>query len=159
MVTGGDGQDYALDDNWLSPWTATGGQLQRGMPRQWEFANYAFGLPTDAGVLADGTAWLAYLPEFQEARFVYVQPDGTVAGFVRFPYSPGVVIGLDAGQRAYICGTKLAQANCLATAPGAADPLWNVELPGGTVTGGALAPGRVYVAVLEAGLMALETGQ
>ncbi|MCC7358369.1 MAG: ABC transporter permease subunit [Anaerolineales bacterium] len=158
MVTGGDGRDYALQDNLLAPWTTDKGQLQMGAPLLWEFGNYAFGIPTDVGVLADGTAWFAYLPQFQDARFVYVRPDGTATGFIRFAYAPGVVVGLDDAQRAYICGTRAAQAHCLAAAPAAAEPLWDVALPGGTVTGGAIAPGRLYVSVLESGLFALTEG-
>jgi hypothetical protein len=155
LVTGADGRDYLRIEHILSPWTEASGQLHLGEPLTWEYGNYAFGTPTEGGVLADGTYWVAYLPDFQDARFVYVRSTGAVAGFTRFAYAPAAVIGLDADQRAYVCGSTLPQAQCLALQPGLEEPLWTVDLQGYTVTGGALAPGRLYVAVAEGGLFAI----
>lgn len=155
LVTGANGHDYVLLDNLLAPWSVAGALIQWGEPLLWEFDHYAFGFPTDTGVLPDGLIWFAYLPEFQDARFVYLSPEGDVTGFVRFAYQPGVVIGLDDEQRAFVCGMRLTQAHCQVLQPGQDEPLWALELPGATVVGGALAPGRLYVAVAEWGLIAI----
>lgn len=155
FITGADGQDYLRVDHLLSHWTTDKGVLQVGETLTWNFGNYAFGSATDAGVLPDGSFWIAYLPPQQDARFVYVQPDGQVAGFVRHPFQSGLVVGLDEDKFAYLCGSSFGQAGCLALRPGQDEPVWALELPGGTLLGGALAPGWLYAATAEGYLSAI----
>lgn len=73
---------------------------------------------------------------------------------------PSDLIAVDADASAYICGQQTGgESGCVALRPGSQDPLWRVLFDKGeTLAGGALVPGRLYVAWQDGYLYALGDG-
>jgi peptide/nickel transport system permease protein len=159
-LNGADGQNYMRLENTLSEWvmTTTGPSLVGTYP--WQVGGSAVGLPNDAGVTRNGTLWLGYLGAFQDSRFVWLDKRGTTLREARFPDRPSRLIGLDRDNVAYFCGSRTSTsiAECFAYAPTASNALWLFSFAPTTapILGGAVIDDRLYVALGDGGLYALE---
>jgi hypothetical protein len=108
--------------------------------------------PNDAGVAQDQTVWLLY----RSSGFIWLDTSGRVLGFAHVPTNRGQVIAVDGDDAVYICSGQsffgASQVSCFALAPGYEEPVWLLPLEiDGWVKGGALVPGRLYVAVDDPG--------
>lgn len=158
-VMGADSGLYLRQDNFLSSWDFLADGAQIIHTYRWSIGGNAFGLPTDAGVAHDGTLWLSYTPDFQDARFVWIYPETSdTLGDVRFAHRPSRLLGLDQENVAYFCGLQNGTtAECVAYRPTVKDPLWRLNLGQGPSLplGGAIVPGRIYVVTDNGTLLAL----
>jgi outer membrane protein assembly factor BamB len=127
-------------------------------PVTWNLGGFAFGFPTDSGVTNDGFVWLAFITGFQDTRIVWVDLKGNVLGTVIMPQRGSRIIGVDSNSTLYLCGPERGRVpKCAAYGKGQDEPTWEVELDNSAVaiTGGALVPGRIYVAAGNGQLYAI----
>jgi hypothetical protein len=154
---GANGTLYTRFENVLTPWSATDDDVNVGRTLEWDWRTYAWGVPTDMGLTPDGEVWFSYMPDFEDARLVWLSANGDVKGFVRLPYRPARVLAVDGDFVTYMCGLRRgAGFQCEAFRPGQEASLWMIGLSGdGDIVGGALASGRLYVAQAGGVLTAL----
>lgn len=159
FFSGADGKLYVRSRFALEEWQYGNGQAEIAARLDWDYQLYGLiSPPNQVGADASSNIWMLYFSGFEDGHFIWVDRSGNVTGDVRFPHRETSVIGLDGDGVAYICGTSriTGKAECLALQPGLDEPLWTLELPfGAAVTGGAITPGRLYVATEEGYLMAL----
>jgi len=130
----------------------------------WNVSDISASLPTEAGITADGEAWLYYGRTYLGAsrpsvRLVWGDMQGRILADSRLPLSrPSVVIGADSASRLFVCGLAASsEALCFAYSSASDEPLWEVNLGAGvTPVGGALAEGKLYVSTDEGKLIVLE---
>ncbi len=129
--------------------TAAGVGLSRTF--QWE-PDPSPGSIRDLGATPEGQVWMF----FGSGKFIWVDPDDTVHGPVRFPLE-SQVIAVDGQSRVYGCGSSLGKApECMAFAVGDPEPLWHITLDeGDKILEGALVPGTLYVTTEDGRLHAL----
>jgi outer membrane protein assembly factor BamB len=105
----------------------------------------------DSGVLANKLTWFFYGSEFSNARMVWVDKDGRLAGNYELSLSNSRLIAVGARGDAYMCGPTGRRVQCVAAIPGSTAPLWSVDLDDGSrPIGGALVPGTLYVSTFDA---------
>jgi outer membrane protein assembly factor BamB len=159
FFSGADGKLYVRSRFALAEWQYRDEQAVIVDRIEWDHQLYGLiSPPNQVGADASSNIWMLYVSSFEDGHFIWVDRGGNVTGDVRFPHRETSVIGLDGSGVAYICGTSrvTGTAECLALQPGLDEPLWTLELPfGSVVTGGAVTPGRLYVATEEGYLMAL----
>ena len=113
--------------------------------------------PIDVGVTHDSVVWLHYGNYREGTRIVWLELEGKVLDATRIPDRSGRIIASTDDSLIYYCGVAMSHEHaaplCSALAPGHDEPIWQVSLgTGDWVIGGALAPGRMYVAAsLEGG--------
>lgn len=159
LLVGGDGQLYSRVEASLSRWQMVENVVEIVQAYPWQSGGSAFGMPTDAGAMNDGTLWINYSPEFQDARFVWLAADAKLLNAIRFPHRPSRVIALDQQNIAYFCGQRGGfQPECRAYGVDSENPVWTVPLDQGgvTVNGGALIANRLYVTLAEGTFYAIE---
>lgn len=157
-VIGGDGKTYLREGHALVRWDAASGSPQRGERIDWNYRGSVIFLPFDSGVSASGTVWLLYGSAWDDLRYVVLTPDRRLLANFNYPQRSPRLIAVDAAERAYICGeNRLAGVECIAFTPDEKEPGWVVELAdaSGHITGGALAPGRLYVTTQDGYLYAI----
>ena len=161
FVTGADGRVYLASDKTLLEWVADGNQVGLAQAAQWDYSKQFPGNPTsDAGVTTDGQAWILFGSEYQAARLAWLTLDGQILNTVNFPQRPSRVMAIGNDNTLITCGTVTRSTNqrggeCLAFKPGTNQPLWKAELSVGNPLGGALANGRLFVAMSNGELFVL----
>lgn len=157
-LVGGDGQTYLREGHALYPWAMTAEGPRRTGQITWSYQAATIFLPFDAGVSGQGAAWFLYGSDWDDLRYVMVNPAGTLLLHLRYPQSSPRLISVDAAERSYICGSQRDNVPaCLVAVAGREDPLWQLPLErsAGVVTGGALVPDRLYVTTQDGYLYAL----
>ncbi|MGH2627437.1 MAG: PQQ-binding-like beta-propeller repeat protein, partial [Anaerolineales bacterium] len=147
FFVGADGIDYYLLGNSVLAWEASQAGVDVIRQAVWNSAGFVVNFPADAGVLPDGSIWLLYAGQFGDTRLVWLSPEGSTEAISFDPFRLSRVLGLDQESNLFWCGVS-SHVACLAYPARSATPLWQVELESGLVpVGGALAPGRAYVAM------------
>jgi peptide/nickel transport system permease protein len=102
---------------------------------------------TDAGVSPSGSFWFLFSSGSDVPRFVWTDPDGQNPQIKDLGNSTGRMIGLDQTGRVYACSqVKGDNWECWAFLGATTQVEWRLELPDAVfVTGGAIAPGRLYL--------------
>jgi hypothetical protein len=168
-LVGEDGHLYLRAGNTLMQWQRSGSNVEILQTAQWNYQGLVSqnSVPSQAGVSPDGTIWLLYTtPYGGSSRMVWLDLEGQILGTVQAPGNFGAaqVVGVRDGDRAaFVCGFKLRSGSsrthtvdCVALAPDAEEPLWQMEL-GETaeLRGGVLVPGRMYLSTAEGLLYAI----
>ncbi len=116
-----------------------------------------FRFPREAGLTPDGRVWVLYASDFEFAKLVWLDQNKQPLSPTDYPYRPSRLIGFDENATAYLCGLRFESrvgggrssgGQCQAHRPGAGETVWETDLAG-TPSGGALAPGRLYVTTTE----------
>lgn len=157
-VIGGDGKSYLLEEHAMFAWEMAPEGARRTRQLGWNYRAATLYLPFDGGVSAQGSAWLLYGSAWDDLRWIMLGADGRLKTNLRYPQRLSRVIAVDAADRAYICGAiRAGQPDCIAVVPGEDEPGWQIALDRskGNVVGGALAPGRLYVATDDGWLYAI----
>jgi peptide/nickel transport system permease protein len=116
-------------------------------------------VPNDFGFLPSGLLWLFYSNRYTNTELHPID-------FATNKMLPSIgqrivgskLLGIDPESVGYICGDAFGTVRCLAVNLGDAAPKWTMELKGDGVTGGALAPGRLYLVTKDGLLYALGDG-
>jgi ABC-type dipeptide/oligopeptide/nickel transport system permease subunit len=157
-LVGGDGRTYLREEHALVPVDLTGPVPQRGERIHWNYRGSTIFLPYDGGVTPGGAAWLLYGSNWDDLRYVVLSPDNRLLTNFNYPQRSPRAVAVDAAGRAYLCGEKRVEGvECISLTPDQKEPAWQVDLPNssGHVTGGALAPGRLYVTTQDGYLYAI----
>ena len=114
----------------------------------------------DAGVTPDGRLWLSGRPAIGGMGFGFYwgTPLGELVSNVSIPSMRNIeILGIDAAGLAYACMDSYQVAPiCVSLSEDLNRPLWSVPLRGvDSISGAALAPGRLYVATWEGELIAI----
>jgi ABC-type dipeptide/oligopeptide/nickel transport system permease subunit len=116
-------------------------------------------MPNDFGFLPSGLLWLFYSNEYTNTE---LHPIDFVTNKMLPTFGQRIVgsklLGIDPESVGYICGDAFGTVRCLAVNLGDAVPKWTMDLKGVGVTGGALAPGRLYLVTKDGLLYALGDG-
>jgi hypothetical protein len=114
-------------------------------------------IPTTVGVTPDRIVWSHYGRDRWPTQVVWQDARGQLLGDVTIPQRPSRLIAIDRDAVAYVCAERSgAGPRCSAVAHTSGEPLWELSLEKGKiVAGGALAPGRIYVALREGYLYAI----
>jgi len=162
FFVGADGRTYLISGHIVSEWQSDGQDEQVVQSARWEFQGGSAWPPLGAGVMRDQTIWLLYGASRAPTQVYWIDPAGRVLSRVKVPQNPSRVIAVDQNKIAYLCSgdSDSRRASCFALQAGVDDPLWQIEFDkGGSIAGGALVPGRMYVAIREGYLYALGDGQ
>ena len=156
FFTGVDGRDYFRNGHEVMHWQKNESGLQIDPARTWEYASYVMFNPMDSGVLANKLTWFFYGSEFSNARMVWVDKDGRLAGNYELALANSRLIAVGAKGDAYMCGPTGRHIECVAAIPGSTVPLWSVDLDNSSrPIGGALIPDALYVSTEDGVLYAL----
>ncbi len=163
-LVGGDGLTYLLSDQIVSAWItgAEGPEIVRTAgwdPR----VSRTFEPPSDVGVTRSGVIWEFY--GLFGSRNVWLDANGRVLDLVNTELGKGLVVGVTADATLYACGRiegdfggSFVGTGCSAQGPGS-EPLWRTALPHESLlAGGALVPGRLYIAEVDGYLYAIGDG-
>ncbi len=159
---GANGELYYLSGNTAIQWRRAGEEIELLGELRWATpSEISWRFPTDVGTTRERFAWMFYASQYYDTTFVWIDQISAQASQVRLPMRRGELIGVDQFPTAYLCNSQSsAGANCLALRPGSDKPVWEIPLDQGhTFAGGALAPGRLYVAIEEGFLYALSDVQ
>ncbi len=170
-MAGNDGQTYLRSQQTVMQWQLAGSSVEIVQSAQWNYQDVveSYQSPTGAGVTHEGTIWLMYTTPYGSTTLVaWVDLRGQILGTASQQLSAARVIGVrDQDAAIYLCGLldrslgdSPVTVQCGAFRPGSEEPVWQVELEKSReVTGGALAPGRLYVVTQEGRLYAIGQGQ
>ncbi|MCC6299632.1 MAG: PQQ-binding-like beta-propeller repeat protein [Anaerolineales bacterium] len=154
FIVGLNGLLYSRFENRMTAFEVVNGNAQVLNQIQWS-RTALFGFPTLTGVLADGTMWLHFNSDFEDSTLLWLDQNGELINRARFAYRPSMFMGMDRNLVYYVCGSRL-QVECAAVRKGESKPIWTITLENGRIiSGGALAPGRFYVATEEGYFYAL----
>ena len=163
-LVGPDGELYYRLDNFIYPIERTDSGVEFGAAIEWEFQGLTTGQPQVAGALPDARFWLFYSSFSrsrgfgEDTRIVWLDDAGEVLGSAHYGSRNSAPIGIDAEDSLFTCG-NLEQGygpmDCQAFEFGEEDPLWTLGIEGFELAGGALAPGRLYVAATDGFLHAI----
>lgn len=156
-LTGADGKEYYRVGHVLMDWQLTESGGEAGMSRTWQYQASVVFNPFDQGVTPGGLAWLYYTTPYSDSRMVWIDEDSRVVGNYLFPRINATLIAIGGEDEAYLCGATGARVECINIGVGQSEPTWSImlEVPS-DVAGGALVPGRLYVALQGDALYALE---
>ncbi len=162
-LTGADGQLYRGLQGEVRLINRTEATLSASAYAQWDLVTSGLGfrVPAYTGVAPDGRIWVLYASAYEYGRLAWLDRSGQVLSLNDLPDRLGTatLIGFDREGTAYTCGALQRSrqndaAQCRALAIGRVQPVWTAEIAAkGVPVGGALAPGRLYVATSE-GIMA-----
>ncbi len=154
-VTGADGGTYLAAGNNAIRWHVENGQAVADNMIAWNIGGLSIYLPTDSGIAANGDFWIFYGTNLGNSRIVWLDPESRALANIEVLQTRMRLLGIDAANRAYMCATA-GPALCMALDVGAKGSIWTLTAPQGTnVTGGALAPGRLYITTADGWLHAL----
>ena len=169
-ITGADGRPYLLAGNTVGQWRwqASGVEMLRRVTLDvFRLGLPSYAIPDGAQVTSDEHVWMYYGWRWPEIKIAWLDLTGRVLSTVRHELFAGWAVAIDAEETIYSCGLDtdvLAEAHliCLASSPRSQDPVWEVQLerPGrlpdaNIYAGGALVPGRLYVATYDGFLYAI----
>jgi len=160
---GEDGQTYLQAGNNIIQWQLNGSSLEIidiaewNAPQSESFGNII--TPIDAGVQADGTAWMLYSSPGGSTEFIWVTLEDDLLGIIEHKFSQGQLVEILDDKTAIICGGEAFNneiAECAVYTPGAEDPLWEIDLGRpGLVQGGVWEGERLYLTTLGGQLFAV----
>jgi outer membrane protein assembly factor BamB len=170
FLVGADGETYLVQGHEVIRWTVTQTGARRDRSVTWDHQNFTIARrPQDAGVTPDRITWLFYTGfarSFgfgEDTRVVWLDEDGSLLGNVHYGTRNSKVIGVDQKGTVYACGNLdfgYGDPECQAFSPESEEPSWKLALEqGAEVSGGALVPGRLYVATREGFLYAIGKGE
>ncbi len=166
---GANERTYYLSQQTMTEWREGPEGAEVVQEATWDYrAIGRFDQPRDAGVTPDGVIWMSY--SSYGNHLVWLDTAGHVLGTVPFVAPHEQVIAVDGDANIYLCATLdspacFAYSYASATPPSDEEfwfqrPLWLVPLERGrTIAGGAVVPGKLYVAVAEGFLFVLEEGK
>jgi peptide/nickel transport system permease protein len=163
---GADGNIYQVDGHEVIQWNR--GSIEAGEANKitWDHSKFSIArTPTDAGAAPDGTVWLFYTSFArgfgfgEDTRIVWLNEEGELIGNAFHPIRNSQVIGIDKDHIIYVCGNLergYGDPQCAVFTPSSKSAQWTLMLEGShEVAGGALIPGRLYIASLEGILYAV----
>ena len=138
-------------------WAYTNDEVVILRRASWPAGNFGLGFVRTVGSTPNGTFWAFSTSfSFTNPSFQWFGMDGDVMGAVRWTHRPGTLIGVDRELNYYVCGPLTGILECRVYHEGASETTWNFSLEQrGTVNGGAIVPGRLYVTTTEGALYAL----
>jgi LysM repeat protein len=161
-LVGAGGGNYVIAASSIASWrqTDSGFEIVDGASWKEDISN---ALPNDIGITPEETVWVFYnqswLGHMDDAsRLIWLDMEGrilkNVFGVVE---PPGWVIGIDGDSKLVLCGMDSEmELLCSAHLPKVDEPIWQLNLGKiGEVVGGALVPGRLYVAMNNGDLLVL----
>ncbi len=144
-----DGRLHARFETQMFAWEYVDGEGQVLDRYRWHRTSF-FGFTDLIGVLADQTVWVSFETTSEDARLLWLDQEGEMIETARFPYRPGVLIGMDEAYNFYMCGSTRSGSECSMVARGQPSATWSLQLEDSSaVTGGAIVSGRLYVATEE----------
>ena len=156
--TGADGLDYYRVGHAFMDWHLTDSGGEAGESRTWLYQSAVLFNPADQGVTPGGLGWLYYTSPFSDSRMVWVDKNSRVVGNYLFPRINATLVALGAEDEAYLCGATGARVECINIGVNQQEPAWTITIDVPTdVAGGALVPGRLYIALQGDSLYALES--
>ena len=154
-ATGADGGTYLLAGNNAIRWHVENGQAVADNMIAWNIGGLSVYLPTDSGIAANGDFWIFYGTNTGNSRIVWLDPQSRALANIEVLQTRMRLLGIDSANRAYMCATA-GPALCMALDVDAKGSIWTLTAPeGADVTGGALAPGRLYITTKDGWLHAL----
>jgi len=162
FFVGADGRTYLIAGHIVSEWQSDGQDAKVVQSAEWEFQGGSAWPPEGAGVTRDQTIWLLYGSFRAPTQIYWIDLAGRVLSHVKVPQNPSRAIAVDQNKIAYLCSgdSDSGHAACFAMQSGVDDPLWQLDFEqGGFIEGGAVVPGRLYVAIREGFLYAIGESQ
>jgi peptide/nickel transport system permease protein len=163
-LVGPEGELFYRLDNFIHPIDRTGAGVEFGPPIEWEFQGLTTGRPQVAGAQSGDLFWLFYSSFSrsrgfgEDTRLIWLDGSGEILGQAHYGTRNSAPIGFDVENTLFTCG-NLEQGygpmDCQAFEFGEEDPLWTLGIEGFELAGGALAPGRLYVAATDGFLHAI----
>ncbi len=152
-VVGADGKNYDRLQDGMSEWQLSENGYVLIQSSEFDVRNLGmnFRRPAESGVSPDGNVWLVLSTGFDVPSFVWMEPARSRLQVINFPSVMTRLIGIDALGRVYLC-SDMNEGNsfCRAVDGSTAAKAWDFELPEGRgISGGAILPGRMYVAVAQ----------
>jgi peptide/nickel transport system permease protein len=142
-LPGGDGRTYLISGHTIIEWQPTESGLEILRDVAWDYRRMAtLVTPKEGGVTREQVIWLMYT---YPTQFAWLDAGGRVLGTFRCPFRVGDVVAVDQEATIYVCGWHHAL-QCLAVNYESEDAVWEISIDGDMI-GGALAPGRLYLAV------------
>jgi ABC-type dipeptide/oligopeptide/nickel transport system permease subunit len=151
-LVGADGRSYIHAGSIVMQWQIGESGFEIVETATWDHRGFTLiGLtPGQVGVTPDRVIWLVY-SSMEDTRIAWLDTTGRVLGTLEHPLNRGEMIAVGEDATAYFCAMEGTYGRpiplCFAYARGSEEPLWEVSIPGGErPLGGALVPGRLYVA-------------
>ena len=161
-LVGAGGGNYVIAASSIASWrqTDSGFEIVDGI--SWK-ADITVLLPDDVGITPEETVWVFYSWSWlghsrASSRLIWVDMEGRILNEVNGAVEPpGLVIGIDGDSKLVLCGMDSEmEPLCSAHLPKVDEPIWQLSLgETGEVVGGALVPGRLYVAMSNGDLLVL----
>lgn len=160
FIFGADGQVYLRKQAELEAWTVTDEaiQIESRVRLDARGLNLGFGFAGDGGVLPGGQAWFLYQAPFgNSGKVVWTDSAGQTSEVLETPRRGGRVLAIDVERTMYICDAFPGRPEVCSAYQPAGATVWETELSSANafVLGGALLPGRLYVATSDGRLYAL----
>jgi hypothetical protein len=158
--TGAEGGNYYRLGHQIIGWRSAESDLEVDPALTWAYQSFVAMLPEEMGMTPASLAWMYYTTSWADARMVWLDSQSRVVGNYRFPYPGAKLIALGQNDEAYLCGSTGARVICINIPPGTDTPVWTSYIDNrAQVLGGALVPGRIYIALAGDGLYALGTNK
>lgn len=158
--SGADGKDYYRVGHSIMDWQLTESGAVAGQSRTWQYRSLVVFNPYDQGVTPRGLAWMYYSTLFGDSRIVWIDKENRVVGNYRFPRIEASLIAIGGEDEAYLCGPTGARVECISVAVTQQEPTWSIMIDDAPdIAGGALIPGRLYIAITGDSLYALDQPQ
>jgi outer membrane protein assembly factor BamB len=159
---GEDGKTYLLAESTVVEWRYTDSQFEMTAERVLFSSIEDLG---GVGVTPESVVWLQGLYEV-----IWFTKDGKALAAVDFSEVPWdsrqyrvfqILISIDRDYTIFVCGQKpyFEYSSCWAFSPRSEEPLWEVDMVDWCCEGGALAPGRLYIANSKGYLYLLHDGE
>jgi peptide/nickel transport system permease protein/oligopeptide transport system permease protein len=150
------GRTHMLLGNFAVEWEMVDGAPVIRRSIGWAAGTFGLGNTANVGVTPNNTFWAFFAGGFTQASMIWMDLDGDVLGTARWQHRPGRLIGIDSNSIYYFCGTPGAVVECKAFDQANPEERWTLLLTqGGTVNGGAVTPGRLFVTTDEGWLFAI----
>jgi peptide/nickel transport system permease protein len=159
FFVGADQATYLRSGHEIYQWKSTETGIEVQPPITWPYEDYVVLPPIEQGVTPDGMAWMFYASDYNDTRMVWLDKAGKLIDNSRLQDRQSRLIGIDRDLIAYICSNNYkANVSCGALKIGDNKPLWTIDLGENvSVVGGALVPGRMYIALDAGALVAVGT--
>jgi outer membrane protein assembly factor BamB len=154
FFVGADQATYLRSGHEIYKWANTEAGLEVQPPITWPYQDYVVMPPVEQGVTPEGMAWMFYATDYNDTRMVWLDQAGKLIANSRLQDRQSRLIGIDRDLVAYICSNNhQANVRCEALEIAVENPLWTIELGENvSVVGGAVLPGRMYIA-LDTGML------
>jgi ABC-type dipeptide/oligopeptide/nickel transport system permease subunit len=157
FLVGADGRTYYRSDHRVIPWRRVEAGVAVQPALSWAAGN-AFVMPADAGVTAQGAAWLLYTTDFADMRLVWIGADSGLLGEGLFPLRSVQALAAHDDASLQVCGLNaMRRMECALFSPGIADePQWRISFdrPNQRLVGSAVTTEGMYLVTSEGRLYA-----